>query len=259
MPEGLAGGAARSMSEKPTIMVGTFSRAAAVKEAGANSYKGLAIHALDGLHEFVADRADEFFPQGARVLDIAAGSGAMCQRLLDRGFRMSATDYVREQFRLESVPFIQADLNQSFAASHPERFEGIVACEIIEHLENPRHFARQCFELLVPGGRMVLTTPNVDSASSKASFIRFGTFFWFDDCGYEESGHITPLTQWQLNKTFTEAGFTFLWKGSFGDPLRLTAGSPRLRLVAKAIALATKQDSLLGGEVFIAVLEKPQR
>jgi cyclopropane fatty-acyl-phospholipid synthase-like methyltransferase len=245
------------MAEKPTILVDTFFRAGD-SAAGANSYKGLAIHALPGLHEFVADKALEFLSAGASVLDIAAGSGAMCQRLLDLGFRVSATDYVRKNFRLESVPFIRADLNQPFASTCPSRYQGIIACEIIEHLENPRHFARQCFELLDPGGRMVLTTPNVDSASSKASFIRFGTFFWFDDERYQVDGHITPITQWQIDKAFTEAGFTFLWKGSFGDPMRLTAGSPRLRLVARAIALATRQGSHLGGEVFVAVLEKPR-
>jgi hypothetical protein len=41
------------------------------------------------------------------------------------------------------------------------------------------------------------------------------------------------LTQWQVDKVFTEAGFSFLWKGSFGNAMRHTAGSPRLRLVAE--------------------------
>ena len=245
------------MSEKPTIMVDTFARAAG-RAPGRNAYKGLAIHALPGLHEFVADKAADFLTPGSSVLDIAAGSGALCQRMLDLGFRMSAIDYVRENFRLDSVPFTQADLNQPFASTCSDRYQGIVACEIIEHLENPRHLARECFELLEPGGRLLLTTPNVDSASSKASFLRFGTFYWFDDARYRVDGHITPITQWQIDKAFTEAGFTFLWRGSFGDPMRLTVGSPRLRLVAMAISLATRQNSRLGGEIFVAVLEKPK-
>lgn len=105
---------------------------------------------------------------------------------------------------------------------------------------------------------MLLTTPNVDSATSKAVFLRFGTFFWFDDVCYRYNGHITPVTQWQIDKAFKEAGFTFLWTGSFGDPLRPTGGSKRFRLAVKAISWVTKQDPRLGGEIFLAALEKPR-
>lgn len=245
------------MSHRTTIMVDTFLRAATA-EPNANSYKGLPIYALEGLHEFVGERASRFFEPGGRVLDVAAGSGALSQRLLDLGFRVSATDYVRAGFSLAAVPFIQADLNEPFAALHPHRYEGIVACEIIEHLENPRHFARECFDLLAPGGRMLVTTPNVDCPSSKATFLRFGTFVWFEDPQYKAYGHITPITHWLMQKAFTEAGFTFLWEGSFGDALRHTEGSPRLRLVARAIGWACKQDPRLAGEIYVAALEKPR-
>jgi SAM-dependent methyltransferase len=242
------------VDDKPTIIVDYYSSA----PRGRPTYKGLVIHALPGLHEYIAEKATHLLPPEATVLDIAAGSGAMCQRLLDLGFRVSATDYIRENFKLDGVPFIQTDLNQPFASLHPNAYQGIIACEIIEHLENPRHFARQCFQLLTPGGRMLLTTPNVDSASSKASFIRFGTSFWFDDDRYHMDGHITPLTQWQVHKVFTEAGFNFLWEGSYGDPMHQNDGSPRLRLVAKVISLATKQDRRLGGDIFVAALERPR-
>jgi cyclopropane fatty-acyl-phospholipid synthase-like methyltransferase len=243
------------MSEKPTVLVDTFVRRGA--EVSPNSYKGLLIHALPGLHELIAEKAVTYLPPGATVLDVAAGSGALSQRMLDLGFHVSATDYVRTSFHLDNVPFVQADLNQPFASLHAQPYQGIIACEIIEHLENPRHFARQCFQLLLPGGRLLLTTPNVDSPAAKASFLRFGTFYWFDDYRYETDGHITPLTQWQLDKVFAEAGFTFLWKGSFGDGMRHTVGSPRLRLVAEMIARVARLDAALGGEIFVAVLERP--
>jgi SAM-dependent methyltransferase len=244
------------MGAKPTVLVDTYIRRAS-EDSGPNSYKGLTMHALPGLHEFVAEKAVAYFPGGARVLDIAAGSGALSQRLLDLGFHLSATDFVRANFKLDNVPFFTADLNEPFAATHHERYQGIIACEILEHLENPRHVARQCFQLLTPGGRMVLTTPNVDSPASKAAFLRFGTFYWFDDARYEIDGHITPLTQWQVGKAFSEAGFTFLWRGSFGDGMRHTVGSPRLRLVAEMISRASRLDTTLAGEIFVAVVERP--
>lgn len=242
--------------DQPTVLVDSY-REAAASEAGANSYKGLRIHALPGLHDFIAEVAVEHLKPGATLLDLAAGSGAMSSRMQDLGFKVTATDYVTENFKLDSVPFMRADLNESFSSAYMERFEAIVASEIIEHLENPRHFARECFKLLEPGGRVILSTPNVESPGSIASFVRSGHFAWFSNDDYLNQGHITPLTQWQLHKAFSEAGFQFRWEGSFGESARLTAGSPRLRALAKILALISSKESRLRGEIFVCVLERP--
>ena len=155
------------MREGGTVIVEAY-RKAAGEHAGDNNYRGLRIHALYGLHEFVGALAERTFAAGSNVLDLAAGSGALCLRLKDSGFNPTACDLVDENFRLhDSVPFVAANLNQDFPAEFAGRFEGIVATEIVEHLENPRHFLRQCFSALKPGGQLILTTPNVDSALSR--------------------------------------------------------------------------------------------
>ncbi|MGA8148701.1 MAG: methyltransferase domain-containing protein [Gallionellaceae bacterium] len=223
----------------------------------ANSYKGLVIYALPGLHEFISTKAVEYFEPGATLLKLAAGTGAMSLRMQDLGFKVTATDYMPENFKLGTVPFMQADLNDAFSFAYSRRFQAILASEIIEHLENPRHFARECFKILEPGGRMVLSTPNVDTAASKASFIRSGSFLWFTEKDYEGHGHITPMTQWQLHKVFTEAGFRFLWKESYGEGASQLVGSPRLRLLTRLVGLISPADSQLAGEIFVAVLVKP--
>ncbi len=108
---------------------------------------------------------------------------------------------------------------------------------------------------------MIVSTPNIESAGSKASFVRSGSFLWFSEREYLQDGHISPLTQWQIHKAFSEAGFLFLWKGSFGDSAdqisRMVRGSPRLRLFAQVIEFLSSKEPLLGGEIFIAVLKKP--
>ena len=217
--------------DHPTVLVERY-RAAALIKANENSYKGLSIHALPGLHEYLAAKAVRFLKAEASLLDLAAGSGAMSVRMQDLGFRVTATDYVSENFKANSVPFVRTDLNGTFSSAFSETFDAIVASEIIEHLENPRHFARECFRLLHRGGRILLSTPNIENAGSKASFIRSGHFTWFAEKDYLGHGHITPLTHWQLDKSFLEAGFRFLWKGSYGSGASQLSGSPRLRLLA---------------------------
>jgi SAM-dependent methyltransferase len=222
------------------------------------AYRGLRIHALGGLHEFVAGRVLASVPAGAELLDLAAGTGAMSLRLRDLGYAVTATDYVAENFRLHtSIPFFRADLNGNFSDTREATFDAIVAAEIIEHLENPRHFARQCGKLLRSGGKLILSTPNVDNLASVVKFLRYGSFQWFGDFEYEHDGHITPLTQWQLAKCFEEAGFAFLWRGSFGNRDDVFKPSRRSLLLRQLLRLFTPGRGELGREIFVAVLEKP--
>lgn len=239
-----------------TIIVDQY-RSAAHLEVSGYAYQGLRIHALAGLHELVAEQATRHFAPGGQVLDLAAGSGAMCARLRDLGFVPTAVDYVAENFRLPDVPLVIADLNTELPAELSGRFQGVVAAEIIEHLENPRHFLRLCRDALQPGGKLILSTPNLQSPSSQVMFLRSGVFAWFRDEDYRVQGHITPLSPWQLRKCVAEAGLQMRWSGSVGDGLRMLSGSPRLKLVGRLFDMLSGAPSGERGEVFVLVAEKP--
>jgi SAM-dependent methyltransferase len=202
-------------------------------EAGGERYKGLAAYALAGLHEHVVSVVAQHVPPPAAILDLAAGSGALSQRLLDRGYSVSASDYVADNFRL-SIPFRAADLNQDFAVGV---YDAIVACEIIEHLENPRHFLRQCRKM---SPRVILTTPNPDSPISKARYLRTGHFQWFSQDDYRIQGHISPLHPQALRNCAAECGYKY--------------GGPKLRLLARLIDRLDKSPRALRGDILVAFL-----
>jgi 2-polyprenyl-3-methyl-5-hydroxy-6-metoxy-1,4-benzoquinol methylase len=216
------------------------------------TYRGLPILAFPGLHERVENMTSSLFPKGGRVLDLGSGSGALGLRLLDAGFKISCADAVPEAFRpVEDIPFIETNLNQDFSELFNERFQAITAIEIIEHLENPRHFLRQCKGLLEPGGRMIVSTPNLDTPRSILSFITTGCFKYFDDDFHEKDGHITPLSQWQLEKAANDTELGVLSFEGFGAPY----GSGLRSLGARALSLLAKNNPRKPGVILVACLE----
>ncbi|MFC0679526.1 class I SAM-dependent methyltransferase [Lysobacter korlensis] len=233
-------------------------------EADLSTYQGIPIFAAPGLHELVARTMLDAVPPGndvrVRVLELGAGGGALSQRLVDLGYALTASDLFVERFApREHVPFHPLDLNGVFSTQLPERFDALVALELIEHLENPHHFMRECFAMLRPGGTMVVSTPNLANPVSQAMFVREGVFQWYRDEDYREQGHISPIAPVVLRRCWTEAGFALQWEGSVSNAWRRvrklrTAGTFAL---ASLIALASGTPRALRGEVYLALLRKP--
>jgi SAM-dependent methyltransferase len=222
-----------------------------------NNYKGLQIFALRGLHAEVLRLLNQFTPKNSSILELASGTGALAKRLSDAGYKVTASDAVPENFRLkEQIEFRLTDLNKDFSNGIDDNFDGIIAVEILEHLENPRHVFRQAFKALRSGGIFLITTPNIDNPVSKAMFARFGYSMWFNDEHYEREGHITPLSLWQIRKCAHEAGFDIIFTSSFGNPYRHVRGWPKMKILAWILGAISNPSATEMGEILIMAMRK---
>ena len=109
--------------------------------------------------------------KGKALLDLGCGSGYLCAEAARQGARhVVGIDLKNPDVAAQSWHFCSVDLeSDAWAAAVPrastggDRFDFICAFDIIEHLSSPVRFINQCRELLTPGGRLVLTTPNTAS------------------------------------------------------------------------------------------------
>lgn len=148
-------------------------------------------------------------PQGSSVVDLAAGSGAVCLWLKDIGMRPTGTDPVDENVRLRSeVDFFTTNLNDDLTPHPHRKFDCVLATELIEHLENPHHFNKTMPQIASPGGLIFLSTPNTESSISLAQFIRSGDFRWLAPLQYRNDGHLTPILLSVLRHALEESNFT---------------------------------------------------
>ncbi|OAI45867.1 hypothetical protein AYO44_02395 [Planctomycetaceae bacterium SCGC AG-212-F19] len=171
-------------------------------------YQGLPVHADDeDVHELALALFQEVLAPEARILDVGAGAGAFSRRLLDHGFHgVEAVELRQEAFAVSGVPVHALDLNSAWAEPLPGRFDAVVALEVIEHLENPWHFTRQCAAAVRPGGWVLLSTPNIESSRSRIEFLLTGEFRFFREKDFADCGHITSLTARQMERTAAGAG-----------------------------------------------------
>ena len=147
------------------------------------------VRALPGTHELIVETALRYVSPGVTALDLGAGSGALAERLIAAGFRVTAAD-VTNYFELRTE-FVQLDCNDpDFDRILAREFDLITSVEVIEHLENPTAFLRSIARLLKPNGVALLTTPNVENVPARLKFLRRGVVRTMDEHSTE---HITPI------------------------------------------------------------------
>jgi len=63
---------------------------------------------------------------------------------------------------LENADLI-VDLNNKHYPIYNESYDTIIAGEVIEHLNSPFNFLKECKRIMKPDGRLIITTPNMNS------------------------------------------------------------------------------------------------
>jgi 2-polyprenyl-3-methyl-5-hydroxy-6-metoxy-1,4-benzoquinol methylase len=136
------------------------------------------------------------------IADIGGGKGDFARTLLAAVDNVTVLDCV-EQLATPGLTYVSCDLNGEWPfASHS--FDAVVSLEVIEHMENPRHFARELARILKSGGYGLISTPNQLSLASKVCLLFRDQFQSFQDSCYP--AHITALVPQDVHRIFMEAG-----------------------------------------------------
>jgi 2-polyprenyl-3-methyl-5-hydroxy-6-metoxy-1,4-benzoquinol methylase len=126
--------------------------------------------------KIIFDYFNKFKPKGA-ILDVGCGNGQMMYWAKKRGFEPSGVelnkrtaDHAKEKGFNVYNGFLE---NAEFPKNS---FDFIFLGEIIEHVNNPRSFIKDCSKYLKSGGLIGITTPNLDCMWSKTTFLFYKYF-----------------------------------------------------------------------------------
>jgi 2-polyprenyl-3-methyl-5-hydroxy-6-metoxy-1,4-benzoquinol methylase len=157
----------------------------------------------EAIYRMVAAAVAARHPGGGTLLDVGCGSGRLWPFVRDRFDRYVGVDAVRYDGFPGGGEFHAADLDAR-ALPFAGAAEVVAAVETIEHLENPRAFARTLVRLARPGGWVMVTTPNQLSLLSRATLLLRGEHNAFRDGSYP--AHITALLEVDLRRIAAECG-----------------------------------------------------
>ncbi|QQO11261.1 class I SAM-dependent methyltransferase [Breznakiella homolactica] len=182
-------------------------------------------------------------PEKPRFLDVGCATGALLEYIRGRGWVGTGIEicgpsaaYARETRGLD-IRELPLEKNR-----FPEdSFEIVHASHLIEHLNNPRAFTEEVRRILVPGGKFLVTTPNIAGFQAKLFRERWRSAI-FD--------HLYLFSRETLKKLLEQSGFTVTKTVTWGG---LAAGIAPLP-VKRIMDSAAKRFGF--GDVMMILAEK---
>ena len=147
-----------------------------------------------------------------RLFEVGCGNGSLANELSRNGWNVTGVDPSEEGIQLARSNYPDLKLTNGSAyddlAGKYGQFPVVLSLEVVEHVYDPRHYARTVFELLEPGGTTFLSTPyhgywkNLALALSGQMDKHF-TALW-------DHGHIKFWSIETLSQLLSETGFVNL-------------------------------------------------
>ncbi|XP_076233042.1 ubiquinone biosynthesis protein COQ3, mitochondrial isoform X2 [Calliopsis andreniformis] len=140
-----------------------------------------ALHALNPLRiQFVRDglantgvkiESTHLPLEGLKILDVGCGGGLLTEPLARIGAQVTGIDASKELIKIakehailddslqEQLNYIETSI-ENFACENKNRYNAVIASEVIEHVDDKELFLKNCVDVLQPGGSIFITTLN---------------------------------------------------------------------------------------------------
>ena len=152
----------------------------------------------------------ELIGHNRRVLELGPAAGHFTKALVDQGCRVVGIEIdpgAAEQTAQLAEAVIVGDLSDPAvveSAIDEERFDVIVAGDVLEHLPDPLRVLRACRGALKPGGFVVMSLPNIAHADVKMQLL--AGQFRYRDTGLLDRTHLHFFTLDSIKEMIRDAG-----------------------------------------------------
>lgn len=147
---------------------------------------------------------------GHSVLDVGCGSGALGAAATSAGNRVTGVELDESAVATAATRISRAlrhDVTDVAGLTRElgERYDRIVFADILEHLPDPAPVLARYRDLLAPGGRILVSVPNVAAWTVRFSLL-FGSFE-YTETGILDRTHLRFFTRSSGERMLEGAGF----------------------------------------------------
>ena len=152
----------------------------------------------------------EGLPRGLRVLDVGCGSGvhgAELHRLQDHrvvGVDLSESSIEKAKTRLAEAYVADVTQPERYPFGGMQLFDVILFSDMLEHLQDPLDVLKRHYRLLAPGGRVLISLPNVAIWNVRLALL--AGRFEYRDTGTLDRTHLRFFTRHSFRQFLSEAG-----------------------------------------------------
>ena len=143
---------------------------------------------------------------GRRLLDVGAADGLLSRALTARGWRVTGVEADPGRAAAGAggcEAMVVADLDQALPEI-PHGFDAIVYGDVLEHLREPARVLAALDHYLAPGGRVVISVPNVAHLWMRLSLA--AGRFEYGERGILDRTHLRFFTRRSLASLLASAG-----------------------------------------------------
>jgi 2-polyprenyl-3-methyl-5-hydroxy-6-metoxy-1,4-benzoquinol methylase len=198
----------------------------------------------------------ELVPPGGRALDAGCSSGYLAERLAQRGCTVVGLELDAEAGRAAErwcEQVLVGDVERMELPLEPASFDLVLCGDIVEHLRDPQATLAKLRPLLKPGGRLVLSTPNVANWAIRLSLL-FGRFR-YTERGILDRTHAHFFTRSTLREAIEASGYRIeVFDHVVPVPLMRSTAVERL-----AHAIGRLRPSLFAYQFVVAATPAPER
>lgn len=162
---------------------------------------------------------NEDFPRSGVLMDVGGATGNLGYALRDHfeeRYVVDISEACRGPAEDKGNYFYSSNVDSNgLCVGADGSFDLIVALDFIEHILDPQNFARECYRLLKPGGKVLINTPNIQFWRHLHSLVVDGRFpHTSGDQEVYHGGHVAFYNFQDMKNIFN----------SFADPRMHTRG-----------------------------------
>ncbi len=161
------------------------------------------------------DRIKKFMPNATRLLDVGAATGFFVQFANEHDFNASGIEiskYAAEEGSRKGLDIATGTIHD-ILPEQEKMYDVVTMLDVIEHVPNPTSDIRAARSLLVPGGLLMINTPDTGSLYAKVMGKRWHLL--------TPPEHLVYFNRKNLSTLLSREGFETVWVGTIGKRFTL--------------------------------------